>query len=381
MFKKLSAFNIYNIIAIICYLFISQITCFATEKEAKDFIIRNAKTVLSYAWPDAKLKYAKFKYLDIVEPGVYDVTFRIFAKNNSSMEKISNIDDNIWVDAIVRLYSDGSWDKKNIRWGAYNAVYPPGTTNPKSYHSSKSNKSVFKNMFPKNIGDTNTLDDVYLIQSFFKDTPIAGSNYATVGFNYGTYSTHSSYYLGFQAGFPINPRFEIDAELDIINFDSDFGYSNTGISDLLISGRYNIENYINFMPDTTKMSAGAYLTLPIGSDETGEGDFNIGVFSALRHPLGNGVVITGTFGLDSYVNVFDDRKFSVLLGGGTIIPINEVLSLTSELQLRTGLDYMMLSFGGDYSLDNSQKIRAGMGIGFDDGAPDFYLMLNYLFFF
>jgi hypothetical protein len=47
----------------------------------------------------------------------------------------------------------------------------------------------------------------------------------------------------------------------------------------------------------------------------------------------------------------------------------------------TDPDYMNLTVGADYKLKSNIRLRGGLGLGLDDGAPDFMLFTSFLFFF
>ncbi len=142
------------------------------------------------------------------------------------------------------------------------------------------------------------------------------------------------------------------------------------------------------------------MTLPIGDENIAQGKLNFGAFGALRHPMENGMVITGTVGLD-----FDETKeityeaptfngttftgggfkeetkykTSFVLGGGVIYRTNDQLNVVGEFTMKTEVDYMLLSGGADYYMQEGIRVRGALGIGLDDGAPDFLIMGSTLF--
>ncbi|NIA30185.1 MAG: hypothetical protein GWP06_09770, partial [Actinobacteria bacterium] len=185
---------------------------------------------------------------------------------------------------------------------------------------------------------------------------------------------------------------EVDASLNFISFSPDQGDGQSGLSDLLVSGRYKI------VSDNVHIAAGGFITLPIGKEGVGASKLNFGAFGALRYPLENGMIITGTLGLDFYetkksggvklVNgalVVEEEKTeyenTLVLGGGVIYPVNDQLSAVGELNLHTEGDYMLLSGGADYVLNSNSRVRGALGIGLDSGAPDLQLLASYLIFF
>jgi len=140
----------------------------------------------------------------------------------------------------------------------------------------------------------------------------------------------------------------------------------------------------------TNFSAGAMATLPIGSEDVGQGNLNFGAFGAVRHALDNGMVIVGNAGLFFYeateyeVNLTTyelEEKTSyenyLNVSGGVIYPVNDMLNVVGELTFRSEGDYMLLSGGGDYVM-GSGRVRGALGIGLDDGAPDLMIMGGYV---
>ncbi|MFZ0390754.1 MAG: transporter [Calditrichia bacterium] len=232
--------------------------------------------------------------------------------------------------------------------------------------------------------------DVHLFQGFLKDSPINSVGYGEGSIVYGNYDFLSTFGLSLRGGYPINPQVELNAGLGFSSMNPDQGDGQSGLEDIYVGGRYNI------VPGPTNISAGGYLTLPVGEEKIGEGNLNFGAFGALRHPLENGMVITGLLGLDfiemetysySYNPVtmqYDtktdsDYKTSLLLGAGVIYPLDPQINIVGEFNMMTETDYALLSGGVDYQLNNAGRLRGALGFGLDNGAPDFMLMAGYLF--
>ncbi len=225
----------------------------------------------------------------------------------------------------------------------------------------------------------NKSDDIHLFQTFLKDAPISKTPYGEAGIQYNTYDFFSNFNFGIQGGYPVNREIEIDANLGFSNSSPDSGTSQSGLTDLTLTGRYNI------MPKKTNISVGGMITLPIGSKDVGQSNFNLGVFGALRHPLEKNMVITGTFGIDFIEtdNTLkkDGRDVSLLVGGGLIYNVDKNLNVLGELNIRTKIDYAFLSGGVNYELPMGSFVRGSLGLGLDDGAPDFALLASFLHFF
>jgi len=245
-------------------------------------------------------------------------------------------------------------------------------------------------------------DNVQLFQSYFYDTPIAADPYVEAGIELDSYDALSDFIIGARGGYAINEQIEVEAQLGFISrsWDSDFIDGSSGITDLNLYGRYRFDDI-----DDAAVSAGAMLSLPVGSEDVGGGSLNFGAFGATRYPLENDMVITGTLGLmffetkeyeegtftdinidpitgqitgGEYIPGEEKTKYEsyVNIGLGTIYPVNEKFNAVGELTLRTKGDYMMLSVGADYSL-GSGRVRGMLGIGLDDGAPDLAILATY----
>ena len=243
-------------------------------------------------------------------------------------------------------------------------------------------------------------DNIHLFQSYFFDAPITKTMYGEGGLEWAKYGSGgadvTNLFINAKGGYPINEKIEVGAQVGFINFSTSYsGHSNSesGLSDLGIYGRYNItqNEQMNF-------SAGGMITLPIGSDKVGQSNLNFGFYGATRYKLDNGITLTGNIGLIFYeyqttktkqtgpnpwdVEVVTDSEHDnyLNLGFGGIYPVNEKLNAVGEFVLKSGMDYMMLSAGADY-LVGSGRVRGALGLGLDDGAPDFQIMISYGMFF
>lgn len=218
-----------------------------------------------------------------------------------------------------------------------------------------------------------TMDDVHLFQSFFRDAPITTTPYGEGYFNYSNYDVFNGLTIGPQGGFAVTPDIEVGAGIYYVNIDPDDFDSESGITDIPIFGRYN------FLSEETKLSGGALITLPVGSEDIGAGNFNFGFFGAVRHPVSDYVVITGTLGIDFLESVVDDYEASLNLGGGVIYAATEEVSVLGEISIQSETDNSALSGGVDYKIENTGRLRGNLLLGLDDGAADFGLTAGFLF--
>jgi hypothetical protein len=230
----------------------------------------------------------------------------------------------------------------------------------------------------------NNIDNVHLFQSYFYDAPITKAGYGQGGLTFADYDKSNIFSLGVMGGYPLNEKLELGTQLHYLNISPDQGDSKSGISDLGVYGRYNV-----FTQDKTNISAGGMITLPIGSEDVLQGNFNFGGFGAIRHSLNNNMALVGTLGLIFYekteekfnFNTFQSEKETsydsyLSIAGGLVYAVNNQFNIVGELTIQTEGDYMLLSGGVDYVLGGG-RLRGGLGIGLDDGAPDILLMGGY----
>ena len=211
-----------------------------------------------------------------------------------------------------------------------------------------------------------------LFQNYFLDGSQVGKFYGEAGLNFSDFDFVNLFSIGGRAGFPIGMNFEAGLELNYLSFDPNNGDNVSGLSDLSFIGRYLVSD------GPTDISIGGSITLPVGDEDVGQGDVDLGVFGALRHPASDQLSITGTLGID-FLEQGDDYEASLQLGGGIIYRTQPNLYLIGELNFITELDFALLSFGVDYVLDSNAHLRPAVGLGLDDGAPDFALLLSIAF--
>lgn len=227
-------------------------------------------------------------------------------------------------------------------------------------------------------------ESVNLVQTFFQDATIAAQPYGEGFLQYSTYEGDlSSIDFAVQGAFPVAPKFQLGGGIGFRSLSAN-NNSEGGISDLAVSGRYKV------LTGPTSIAVGGLATLPIGSEDIREGTFDFSFFGALRHALPSGPVITGSLGLEfeevkkleyirntNQLEEGSDYENGVLIAGGLIVPMQSGLNIVTELNIRTEGDYVLLSGGLDYALQSGGRLRGALGIGLDDGAPNFVLRGGY----
>ena len=241
---------------------------------------------------------------------------------------------------------------------------------------------------------------VHLFQSYFYDAPISKIKHAEGGIEWGKFGGNgvdmSTLLINVKATYPVKDKLETGVQLGYLNYSTSIdgkSHTESDISDIGIFVRYKIDQ-----SEQMAISVGGMATLPVGSESIGQGNLNYGAYGAVRYQLGNGVILTGNLGLIFYefqtmktkqtgpnpwdIETVKSSEYDnyLNLGFGGIYPVNEKLNAVGEFVLKSGMDYMMLSAGADY-LVGSGRVRGALGLGLDDGAPDFQIMISYGMFF
>ena len=223
-----------------------------------------------------------------------------------------------------------------------------------------------------------TKGDIRLFQSFFEDAHITPDLYLDTEFASSYYDNRIAdawlYELAWRMGVPLNPSTELHGRLGLVHADPDNG-SETSISDLYLGGRHL------FIDQETKVSAGGFVTIPTGKEETWQDNFDVGAYTALRHPVSSEVVLTGTIGLIFTEKYSRDHETTLRLAGGAIYDYSSKVSFLGEAVIETRYDYILLSGGIDYKFDRKSSLRCGLGVGVDDGAPDIQVLLSFFWVF
>jgi len=193
---------------------------------------------------------------------------------------------------------------------------------------------------------------------------------------------------------PNLPKLELGTRLSIINYDPDFDSSETGLTDIDVWGKYQFFRDSNLM-----LSAGLLLTLPTGSDDVihprASGEVNVEAFVAGRYQADRKTALIGHVAMrknsDMDVRIrgmrFEtDGELQLAIGAGIIFEVAPQLNLIGEFNLATEPydDFdndIQLVGGAEYKFNANFSFRGGLGIGLDDGAPEWEIILGgaYLF--
>ena len=138
----------------------------------------------------------------------------------------------------------------------------------------------------------------------------------------------------------------------------------------------------------THVVAGALLTLPTGDNTAGLGDdaFSGGGFLAIRRPIGR-MTLHADFGIRSYqdgeiLGFKQDGRTTGFVGGGLVIPMDRSFDFIAEARYESekfrdrDADSRVLG-GIDWRLTDNGRLRAAVGFGVTDGAPDFQFIAGW----
>lgn len=220
-----------------------------------------------------------------------------------------------------------------------------------------------------------SMDGFNLIQSFFYDATKLNKPFYQPGLDYEIfdmgYLKYSTFNIGLSGGYPMNDRLDLLGNIHYRSLNYKEFDNKSGLTDLDIFGRYQLlrENHL-------ALCGGGFISLPIGSEDIGEGSFDLGIFGTLRVHIQSELAFTSTIGLFSEEK--NEKRESLLyIGTGVIYPINPGLAFIGEITLHSRYEDMRMGFGADYNMQ-SGRIRGGLELGLANEAPKFGILLRYL---
>lgn len=232
--------------------------------------------------------------------------------------------------------------------------------------------------------------DTRLLQRPEWDGAVFTGLYLDGQFRYQDWDNGDGWMVGptFAMSFAEVPELETGARLYFIDFDPKWGGSENGFSDIDIWGKYLV------LDDPLLLSVGVLFTLPTGDEDIplprSSGEFNLELFGAARYYATDMLALIGHLGLRMNSNMDVraggvkgevDGETQFMLGGGAVFEASEELDILGELNFATkayqGWDSdIELTGGVQYNFSPDFCGRAGLGVGLDDGAPDWELILG-----
>lgn len=226
-----------------------------------------------------------------------------------------------------------------------------------------------------------TPDERRFLQIFFEDAAVVENAWFEAQFRFQNLSGDAdALRLGPVFAFSPVDRLELGGRFDFV--DIDFGPSSeSGLSDAIVYGKWQ------FYRNPVQFAVGAELTLPIGDEDDGLGTDEVdpSIFASVRKDLTD-VTLTSMFGF-RFNNNADiggaslDGKTSIFLGGGALFPVQERFSLSGELTVETERyedadSAVELTAGAYWYATDGFTLRGGLGVGLDDGSPDWELIVG-----
>ena len=217
-------------------------------------------------------------------------------------------------------------------------------------------------------------DEVRPFYSWVEDATVTQGLRLEPTLTWGDFGSFNLFTLGARGAGEVIPNLEMGADLNFLSLDADNVDGQSGISDLGLYGRYIAYD------QELRLAFGASLDLPIGSQDVGQETFDFELFGAGRYTLQNDMVLFANLGIESLelpdFPGADDRENGIMLGTGMLYPAQPDLAIIAELSIRPE-QFALLGGGVDFTLQGGSHVRAGLGLGLDDGAPDFQFTIAF----
>lgn len=219
---------------------------------------------------------------------------------------------------------------------------------------------------------TDDLSDVRPFQGWLRDATFTPGVDLEPVLEIGNWDDFTTVFAGAQAAFWTTRDVELGGRFGVVNFDSDNGGSESGVSDLRLYGRYRLP-----IDSAATYAVGSSFDLPIGDEDVFESTFDFAFFGAMRYTVPDGVAILARVGIESLERGRDNRESGIFLGGGALVPVTEELAIVAEFDLTTAVDFAAITGGVDFELPPGGHLRAAIALGLDDQAPDVELRLGF----
>lgn len=165
--------------------------------------------------------------------------------------------------------------------------------------------------------------------------------------------------------------FELGGDWSFASIDPENGDGDSGLRDLGVYGRYRIP-----VDESLVFAVGGESTIPFGDESVGGGALDFRGFGALRYDADGNLTFLANAGIES-VERFDDHDLGLFIGGGTIVPLTEETAIIAEIDISTATDASQITAGVDYELPPGGHLRAAIGLGLDDDAPNWELIFGF----
>jgi hypothetical protein len=216
---------------------------------------------------------------------------------------------------------------------------------------------------------TEDLTDVHLFNSWVADAIFTPGVDVEPAFLFSFYDQANLWFGGARTAIWVAPNVEVGGRFGWAGANPDNGPSGSSFGDLDLFARYRLP--VEF-PGT--LAAGTEVRLPTGSEDAGQDNTFVRIFGALRQDMGGAFTFTANLAFE-YLDFLGDDANGIAVGLGSLIPINGSLTAIVEFNLKTSFEYAIVTGGFDYELPPGGHLRAAVGIGLDNEAPDVELQI------
>jgi len=167
---------------------------------------------------------------------------------------------------------------------------------------------------------------------------------------------------------------EVQGDIYHSSYSHDDGYDRCGWADFFLYGRHQCMTFEN-----TVVGGGAYVSLPIGSEDIGYSYFNYGAYGAARHKLSEKVTLAANAGVKRYQTTVWEMKMkgdqlyewekkklyetAFHVGGGTIVSVRDKLTALAEILAYFHEKKIIgAALGGDYGISSKVHLRGSAGV-------------------
>ena len=254
------------------------------------------------------------------------------------------------------------------------------TTKTKRTTTTKKTVTTKKAVTPKSTAESQAT--FTLIQNFIFDAYHPKSFIMDGTVDYCSFDAFTSFGIIARGIYPINEKLNIGGKVGFAGWSPDKGDGESGLLDPVVIGTYRL-----MKTGPTTISGTAYISLPIGSEDIGEGELNFGFGGLIRHNLDSRMAITGGLGIKFYeIESFNfnsgkketEHEAGLGLNAGFIYAFQPKTAFIGELIFDDKIEYTLLSAGMAHKLASGHQLRGALGLGLDDGAPDIMLLFSFM---
>ncbi len=198
-------------------------------------------------------------------------------------------------------------------------------------------------------------------------------------FYYSSFDGYSAKNYGILGVLPYGNKWNFGASLGLASWSPDEGDSESGLANPHLFAGYKLfgENSFHLL---------GHISVPIGKEEAGDGNFSMGAGGRYHLAIGAAHDITAvakfnvyeTKEFDSWGKTDTKYKTGVYLHGLYEYGVNDNLEVYGRFIHDDQREYTLLAAGGFFHFLALHNLKAELGFGLSDGAPDFQVFFVYL---